>query len=113
MEILSKILDYFSFGFLFLFGDFDPEHIKLLRFPYLIFLFSTSFIGLLCVLLDFAYYRVSGGNSIFKLSYIGFWPTVWMFLFWGVGSGIVGYLSVRLELIAFSIQSSIIVGLGW
>lgn len=113
METVLKMIDYLNYTLLFLFGDVDLQQIKQLNFPYLIFLFSTSFIGLLCVLLDFAYYKVTNGNSIFNLSYIGVGPTLLMFLFWGVGSGIVGFLSVRLDLFAFSINSSIVMGLGW
>jgi hypothetical protein len=108
-----EVLEYFKLSFLFLFGDFPTEQISDLRYPYLIFLISTASIGLLCVLLDFAYYKTTGGKSLFNLSYIGITSTLLMFLFWGIGSGIIGFLSVRLELIAFSIQASILMGLGW
>lgn len=50
---------------------------------------------------------------MFNLSYIGFKGTILMFLFWGLGAGIVGFLSSRLGLIAFTIQASILMGLGW
>ena len=105
-----KVLEYFEQSLLFLFGQSNIEH---LNFPYIIFLISTSSIGLLCVFLDYAYYKITNGKSIFNLSYIGIKGTLLMFLFWGVGAGIVGYLSLRLNLIAFSVQASIIVGLGW
>lgn len=105
-----KILEYLKQSCLFLFGESNLEH---LDYPYLIFLISTASIGLLCVLLDFAYYKTTKGKSIFNLSYIGNKGIILMFLFWGIGAGIVGFLSARLGLIAFSIQASIIMGLGW
>lgn len=110
MEIILNICEYLKQSFLFLFGECN---LKDLNYPYLVFLISTSLIGLLCVLLDFAYYKTTKGKSIFNLSYIGTKATILMFLFWGIGAGIVGYLSSRLGLIAFSIQASIIMGLGW
>ncbi len=110
MEERIKIIEYLRQSCLFLFGE---SNIEQLHFPYLIFLISTSVIGLLCVSLDFAYYKTTNGKSIFNLSYIGWKGTVLMFLFWGIGAGIVGFLASRLELIAFSIQASIILGLGW
>ncbi len=110
MEILMKIIEYLRQSCLFLFGESNIGH---LNFPYLIFLISTSIIGLLCVTLDFSYYKTTNGKSIFNLSYIGWKGIVSMFLFWGIGAGIVGFLASRLGLIAFSIQASIIIGLGW
>ena len=105
-----KILEYIKQTGLFLFGEPSLEQ---LNYPYLIFLISTSSIGLLCVLLDFAYYKVTNGKSIFGLSYIGTKGIILMFLFWGIGAGIVGFLSSRLGLIALKVQASIIMGLGW
>jgi hypothetical protein len=105
-----ELFDYLKQTGLFLFGD---SNLNNLNYPYLVFLISTSLIGLLCVLLDFAYYNVTNGKSIFLLSYIGKMGTILMFLFWGIGAGIVGFLAVRLGLIAFTIQASIIMGLGW
>ena len=110
METFVKIGEYLEQSCLFLFGKSNIEH---LNFPYLIFLISTSAIGLLCVTLDFAYYKTTNGKSVFNLSYIGWKGTILMFLFWGIGAGIVGFLAVRLELIIFSIKASIVMGLGW
>lgn len=110
METIIKILEYLKQSCLFLFGESTLDN---LNYPYLIFLIATSAIGLLCVLLDFAYYKTTDGKSLFNLSYIGWKGTILMFLFWGIGAGIVGFLSARLGLIAFSIQASVIMGLGW
>lgn len=105
-----KIIEYLKQAGLFLFGEANLDH---LNYPYLIFLISTASVGLLCVLLDFAYYKTNKGKSLLNLVYIGTRDTLLIFLFWGIGSGIVGFLAVRLELMAFSIQASIIMGLAW
>ena len=105
-----KMLEFLKQSCLFLFGDSNAVN---LDYPYLVFLFSTTIIGLLCVFADFAIYKTTNGKSIFKLSYIGKQGTLLMFLFWGVGAGIVGFLSARLELVALSIQASVLTGLGW
>lgn len=110
MDTWSKILEYLKQLSLFIFGEPNLDH---LNYPSLIFLLSTSVIGLLCVFLDFTYYKTTKGKSIFNLSYIGKKGVFSMFLFWGIGAGIVGFLSMRLELITDSVQASIIVGLGW
>lgn len=109
MDYLCSIWEYIRLSLLFLFGEATTDHLQL---PYLVFLIATSLVGLLCVLLDFAYYKTTQ-KSLFNLSYIGFLATVWVFLFWGVGSGIVGFIALRLGLVAFTIQSSIVIGLGW
>lgn len=109
-ELFANMFEYFRQTCLFIFGE---PSIEQLNYPYLVFFISTSAIGLLCVTLDFAYYKTSKGKSIFKLSYIEGKSTFLVFLFWGIGSGIVGFLASRLELIAFSIQASITIGLGW
>jgi len=109
-DMFLNMLEYFRQTCLFIFGEASIEH---LNYPYLVFFISTSAIGLLCVTLDFAYYKTSKGKSIFKLSYIEGESTFLVFLFWGIGAGIVGFLASRLELIAFSIQASITIGLGW
>jgi len=90
MDNIIKILEYLKQACLFLFGESNTEH---LNYPYLVFFISTASIGLLCILLDFAYYKTTNGKSIFNLSYIGIKGTALMFLFWGVGAGIVGFLS--------------------
>ena len=110
MTNCEKILEYINQTMLFLFGESDLTH---LNFPYLVFFMSTSTIGLLCVLLDFSYYKTSKGKSLFGLSYIGWDGVFLMFLFWGIGAGIVGFLSARLGFIASTVEASIIMGLGW
>lgn len=109
LNFLNYLIEYLWVSALFLFGKDSHEHLNL---PYLVFLISTALVGLFCVALDATNYKITQ-KSLFNLAYIGTKGTLLMFFLWGAGAGIVGYLAVRLGLIAFTIQASIIVGLGW
>src|SRR5205823_694602 len=71
--------------------------------------FSTIF-GFLCVLVDFLIFKLNQ-SSYLKIKYItGFYP---VFLFWTLGSLIVGYIGAAAHLLEVNIFSALVVSVGW
>jgi len=76
-----------------------------------IFTVASTMMGLVCITIDFVYYKISG-KSLFNLSYIGL-GTIWVFLFWGIGAGFVSYIGAILGILATTVQTCVIVGISW
>lgn len=94
--------------FLFTPGQADLASVS---YGYLIFAAASAFMGLVVVALDFVLFTLQR-KSFLKLTYTGK-RSILLFLLWGLGAGIGGFLGAVAVIFQMSLQASATVGIGW
>lgn len=103
MEFISNVLKFLFNG-----GD-----LKTMSYPSAIFALTSGFMGFLCVLVDFIHYNVRKGQSFLKLEYIKAMSTLRVFVFWSIGSAIMGFLAILLDIFQLKLFACFITGISW
>ena len=82
------------------------------RSDLLIFAVGCAFMGITVVLLDWIVFSVQK-KSILQLSYTSAWGTTRLFLLWGIGAGLGGFLGSAANILTLSRLGCISVGVAW
>lgn len=86
----------------------NPDQVSIL-----VFSTASSLMGLIAVVLDWILFSIRG-RSLFNLTYRKtIRNTLRLWLLWGVGAGIGGYLGSATNIIQLTRAASIGVGVGW
>lgn len=79
----------------------------------LIFVIACGFMGFVMTLLDCVYVSATKRNSFLNLSYATFRSTLLMFVLWGVGAFIGGYIGTAANIVQMNLHACIGIGVGW
>jgi hypothetical protein len=90
----------------------DKASLEDYHHKYFYFAVACGFIGLVVVIFDFIFTKVSG-TSLLNLGYLGIGKTVFLIVFWGLGAGIGGYLAAISEIVHMNIKGCGFIGVGW
>ncbi|WP_281559093.1 hypothetical protein [Thalassomonas sp. RHCl1] len=82
------------------------------EYAILVFSITSSFFGTLVVILDALVVKTLNKNSFLKLSYPG-WKGLLVFLLWGVGAGIGGFLGAAIGIFEINRIACVVVGTSW
>lgn len=104
MEFLDSV-------FILAFGI-EGEYTGKPKFAILAFALASSFFGTLVVILDSLIVKTLNKNSFLKLSYPG-WRGLLVFLLWGVGAGIGGFLGAAIGIFEINRIACVMVGTSW
>ncbi len=78
----------------------------------LVFSLASGCIGLAVVTLDFLFVKATNKSSILKLSYSGY-RTLFVFLIWGSGAMLGGYIGGAVGIFEITRVASVFVALSW
>ena len=92
----------------FIFGNADKNAPKISNGGFAI---ASSFVGGLVFIMDLIVYTVRG-KSFLKLAH-SFPYSIWLFILWGVGAGIGGFLGALLQIVKLNTVACVTVGVSW
>lgn len=104
-------MEFFNAIFILAFST-EGEYIGKPEYAILVFSITSSFFGMLVVILDALVVKTLNKNSFLKLSYPG-WKGFLVFLLWGVGAGIGGFLGAAIDVFEINRIACVVVGTSW